>query len=160
LIHFAIFISFHPEFFYFYVYICFFAINAHKSYLIDTGWSNKLAYLEKELENLGCSLGNLKLIILTHGNFNHSGNSAYLSRKSNAKIAMHDDDLDIVEHRDTFRNIKEANVPIRIAIKALSGISELIPEKFKHGRKSSRYCHELISITTAIAVVIVSVVVY
>ncbi len=75
--------------------------------LIDTGCSNKLAYLEKELEILGCSPGNLKLIILTHGDFNHSGNSAYLSRKFNAKIAMHGDDSGMIEHGDIFWNRKK-----------------------------------------------------
>ncbi len=99
--------------------------------LIDTGWSNKREYLEKELENLGCSPDNLKLIILTHGDFDHSGNSAYLSRKFNAKIAMHSDDSGMIEQGDMFWNRKKANVLIRITIKALSGISGLKPEKFK-----------------------------
>jgi len=49
--------------------------------LIDTGGSNKRTDLEKELESAGCQPGNLKLIVLTHGDFDHTGNAAYLRKK-------------------------------------------------------------------------------
>jgi len=44
--------------------------------LIDTGGSNRRTDLEKELESAGCQTGNLKLIVLTHGDFDHTGNAA------------------------------------------------------------------------------------
>ncbi len=37
--------------------------------LIDTGGSNKRTDLEKELASAGCKPGYLKLIVLTHGDF-------------------------------------------------------------------------------------------
>ena len=49
--------------------------------LIDTGASNRRSQLEKELESAGCKPGDLKLIILTHGDFDHTGNAAYLRRQ-------------------------------------------------------------------------------
>ena len=49
--------------------------------LIDTGCSNKRTDLEKELEGAGCQPSNLKLIVLTHGDFDHAGNAAYLRKK-------------------------------------------------------------------------------
>lgn len=68
--------------------------------LIDTGVLNNPTKLEKELENAGCKPGNLKLIILTHGDFDHSGNAAYVRKKFGAKIAMHIGDTGKVEHGD------------------------------------------------------------
>ena len=54
--------------------------------LIDTGCSNKRSELEKELERAGCKPGNLKLIVLTHGDFDHTGNANYLREKFGALI--------------------------------------------------------------------------
>jgi hydroxyacylglutathione hydrolase len=68
--------------------------------LIDTGISNKRTQLEKELENVGCRPENLKLIILTHGDFDHTGNAAYLRDKYKTPIAMHNSDLGMVELND------------------------------------------------------------
>lgn len=72
--------------------------------LIDTGFSKKRMDIEKELESAGCKLGTLKLIVLTHGDFDHTGNCAYLREKYGAKIAMHSGDKGMVEHGDLFYN--------------------------------------------------------
>ena len=72
--------------------------------LIDTGFSKKRSDIEKELESAGCKPGNLKLIVLTHGDFDHSGNCAYLREKYGAKIAMHRADKGMVEYGDLFYN--------------------------------------------------------
>ena len=82
--------------------------------LIDTSWSNKRTSLEKELKSAGCKPSNLKLIILTHGDFDHSGNAAYLRRKYSVKIAMHYNDSGMVERGDMFWNRKKGNIIIRI----------------------------------------------
>jgi glyoxylase-like metal-dependent hydrolase (beta-lactamase superfamily II) len=81
--------------------------------LIDTGASNRRRQLEKELENAGCRPGDLKLIILTHGDFDHTGNAAYLRRKFDARIAMHRDDAGMLERGDIFWNRKSGNSLIR-----------------------------------------------
>src|SRR5512139_3425317 len=49
--------------------------------LIDTGSSNQRAELEQALESAGCSPGDLKLIVLTHGDFDHTGNAVHLREK-------------------------------------------------------------------------------
>ena len=85
--------------------------------LIDTGWANRHNDLEKELESVGCMPGNLELIVLTHGDFDHTGNCAYLSKKFGTKIAMHVDDSGMVEHGDMFWNRKKGNILIRIIAK-------------------------------------------
>jgi hydroxyacylglutathione hydrolase len=78
-------------------------------FLIDTGASNRRSRVEKELEEVGCKPGDLKLIILTHGDFDHTGNAAYLRRKYGARIAMHRDDAGMLERGDIFWNRKSGN---------------------------------------------------
>jgi hydroxyacylglutathione hydrolase len=82
--------------------------------LIDTGASNKRAELEKELAGAGCKPGKLDLIILTHGDFDHTGNAAYLCEKFGAKIAMHKDDSGMAEHGDMFWNRSSGSTLFRI----------------------------------------------
>jgi hydroxyacylglutathione hydrolase len=77
--------------------------------LIDTGSPNKHAELEAELESTGCQPGDLNLIVLTHGDFDHIGNAAYLRDKFNAKIAMHSEDSDMAEHGNMFGSRQKGN---------------------------------------------------
>lgn len=97
--------------------------------LIDTGFSSKRTDLEKELESAGCKPGNLKLIVLTHGDFDHTGNAAYLRKKFGAKVAMHYDDSGMVERGDMFWNRKKGNILIRIIAPILSGFGK--SERFR-----------------------------
>ena len=85
--------------------------------LIDTGVTSKRALIEKELENAGCQPGNLKLIILTHGDFDHSGNAMYLRNKFKTQIAMHKNDSGIVERGDMLWNRNKQNVLIKTMFK-------------------------------------------
>ncbi len=72
--------------------------------LIDTGFSKNRVDVERELENAGCTPEKLKLILLTHGDFDHSGNAVYLRKKYSVEIAMHIDDEGMVEKGDLFYN--------------------------------------------------------
>jgi len=92
--------------------------------LIDTGSSNKRGELERELESAGCEPGNLELIVLTHGDFDHIGNAAYLRGKFGAKIAMHKDDSGMAERGDMFWNRKSGNVLIRIIAPIMFGFGK------------------------------------
>jgi len=97
--------------------------------LIDTGGSNKRTDLEKELENAGCKLGYLKLIVLTHGDFDHTGNAAYLRNKFGTKIAMHNGDSGMVERGDMFWNRKKGNILLGMIARILFGFGK--KERFK-----------------------------
>jgi glyoxylase-like metal-dependent hydrolase (beta-lactamase superfamily II) len=77
--------------------------------LIDTGSSPRRADLEKELLSAGCQPGHLKLIILTHGDFDHTGNAAYLRQKFGTKVAMHQADFGMIERGDMFWNRSKSN---------------------------------------------------
>jgi len=92
--------------------------------LIDTGCSNRRTNLEKELESAGCKPGNLKLIVLTHGDFDHTGNAAYLREKYGTKIAMHYDDSGMVERGNMFWNREKPNIIIRMMTPILFGFGQ------------------------------------
>ena len=100
--------------------------------LIDTGFSNKRTALEKKLKDLGCLSGKLKLIILTHGDTDHAGNSAYLREKYGAKIAIHTADAEMVERGDMSVNRKTKPDKMSLIFKIISQIFPLFikPGKF------------------------------
>lgn len=79
---------------------CFLVAVADGFVLFDTGGPNQRAELQQALEQAGCRPGKLKLIVLTHGDFDHSGNAAYLRQIYGAPIAMHPDDVGMVERGD------------------------------------------------------------
>jgi hydroxyacylglutathione hydrolase len=79
--------------------------------LIDTGCGNSREELEKEL---GECVGKLRLIVLTHGDFDHTGSAADLRRKFGAKIAMHRGDSLMVESGDIFAGRKKSNFFFRM----------------------------------------------
>ncbi|MCX8128526.1 MAG: MBL fold metallo-hydrolase [Clostridia bacterium] len=104
-------------------------IRTNKGFiLIDTGRAGKRTKLENELESAGCKPGNLNLIILTHGDFDHSGNCAYLREKFNTKIAMHSGDFGMVEQGDMFCNRKTGNYIAKKIVNALFKITEFKPD--------------------------------
>lgn len=82
-------------------------------YLVDTGMSNARRQLEIELERAGCMLGELRLTLITHGDFDHTGNAVYLQRKFGAQIAMHRSDVGMLEDGDMFWNRKYDNRVLR-----------------------------------------------
>jgi len=97
--------------------------------LIDTGGSNKRTELEKELESAGCKPSNLKLIVLTHGDFDHTGNAAYLRKKFGTKIAMHHDDSGMAERGNMFWNRKKGNILLGMIARILFRFGK--KERFK-----------------------------
>ena len=97
--------------------------------LIDTGCSNKRTELEKELERAGCKPGNLKLIVLTHGDFDHTGNANYLREKFGTMIAMHHDDSGMSERGDMFWNRRKGNILLGMIARILFRFGK--KERFK-----------------------------
>jgi glyoxylase-like metal-dependent hydrolase (beta-lactamase superfamily II) len=93
---------------------CYLIENNHGFILIDTGASNQRNELENELVSAGCQPGELKLIVLTHGDFDHIGNAAYLRKNFATKIAMHKGDIGMAQHGDMFWNRKSSNTLIRM----------------------------------------------
>jgi hydroxyacylglutathione hydrolase len=96
--------------------------------LVDTGRASKHTKLEKELDNAGCKPGNLNLIILTHGDFDHTGNCAYLREKFGTRIAMHHENSRMVERGDIFWNRKKGNLLVRGIVNVFFRIRKFKPD--------------------------------
>lgn len=103
---------------------CYLVNNDAGYILIDTGSSNSHTYLDKAIERSGCRFGYLKLIILTHGDFDHTGNAAYLRKKYSTKIAMHQDDLGMVEDGNMFWNREKSNMLFKILAPTFSSFGK------------------------------------
>jgi glyoxylase-like metal-dependent hydrolase (beta-lactamase superfamily II) len=65
--------------------------------LIDSGTAGQWGKLEGRLTAAGCLPDKLRLVIATHGDFDHTGNCARLQRQYRAPIAMHEADAFMVE---------------------------------------------------------------
>ncbi len=102
---------------------CYLLRTAPGFILIDTGGSNGRKELLHALEKAGCQPGFLQLIVITHGDFDHAGNAAYLRKTFGAKTLMHKDDLGMVESGDMFYNRQKPNIILRklIGLYASSG---------------------------------------
>jgi hydroxyacylglutathione hydrolase len=103
---------------------CYLVDNQSGFLLIDTGGANRQAELERGLESAGCRPGALKLIVLTHGDFDHSGNAAYLRQKFGARIAMHACDAGMLERGDMSWNRKKGRFLL----------GKVVPILFKFGK--------------------------
>jgi hydroxyacylglutathione hydrolase len=92
--------------------------------LIDTGFTKCRVTLDERLEIAGCKPGNFRLILVTHGDFDHIGNCLHLRNKFNSKIAMHADDAGMAERGDMFWNRKKSNVFMKTLAKLLFKLDE------------------------------------
>jgi|WetSurMetagenome_2_1015567.scaffolds.fasta_scaffold04716_11 hydroxyacylglutathione hydrolase len=68
--------------------------------LVDTGKPEKREALDARLTSAGCGPGDLKLIVITHGDYDHAGNAAFLREKHGCTIAMHRSDAGRVMKAD------------------------------------------------------------
>jgi hydroxyacylglutathione hydrolase len=68
----------------------------HGHVLIDTGFPGKRDKLDAALRAAGCRPGALRLIVLTHVDVDHVGNSVHLRRHYGAPIAVHRADAEMV----------------------------------------------------------------
>jgi glyoxylase-like metal-dependent hydrolase (beta-lactamase superfamily II) len=74
--------------------------------LVDSSKPEKRPELEEALTEAGCVPGTLRLIALTHGDYDHAGNAAYLRETYKAEIAMHRADAERVEQGDWSLDMK------------------------------------------------------
>jgi len=110
--------------------------NGDSYILIDTGARSKRALIEQQLEACACSTGNLKCILLTHADFDHSGNALYLGRKYKAPVGIHKEEAVVLETGDMFINRKKKPVIIGFIIKAFMGAEKFRPDFFLDGNDS------------------------
>jgi hydroxyacylglutathione hydrolase len=84
--------------------------------LVDTGASNERTHLAEEIEGAGCKAGDLRLIFITHGDFDHTGNAAYLRKRFGTKIAMHRNDSAMIESGDMFAGRRKTPILTRMIL--------------------------------------------
>lgn len=104
--------------------------------LIDTGYVSNRAQLDKMLRAAGCQPGDLKLIVVTHGDPDHSSNAAYVRKTYGAKIAMHRAEVAAVEQGDMFLSRGQPSLGRRM-LKPLMALFQL--------RKRDRFKPDLYS---------------
>ncbi len=102
--------------------------------LIDTGMAGNRTKIERELRAAGCGPGDLQLIVITHGDPDHSGNASYLRTKYGAKIAMHKAEAAAVERGNMFLSRGKLS-PFRRIMKPLMSLFRL--------RKRDRFTPDL-----------------
>jgi len=106
--------------------------NGDSFLLIDAGYPARRAFLEKELTGAGCRPGNLKLVILTHGDIDHIGNCVWLLQKYGAKIAMHQGDIGMAESGDMNWNRKTKSDKYSLMFRMMSNMTVFFkPGKFE-----------------------------
>ncbi len=77
--------------------------------LLDREFTNRRELLLEKLGEEGCQPANLKLVILTHGDNDHSGNAAFAREYYNARIAMHTGDVELVADTDLKKMMESFN---------------------------------------------------
>jgi hydroxyacylglutathione hydrolase len=88
---------------------CYLIQNEAGYYLIDTGGTNNRKELTRELNAAGMKPGMLKMIVITHGDFDHMGNAAHLRKLFGALIGMHPEEVGTAEQGDMFASRKKPN---------------------------------------------------
>jgi hydroxyacylglutathione hydrolase len=74
-----------------------FVIQADQTVLVDTGPPNKEELFKKALARLSIRPEEIKIILLTHGHWDHVGSARTIKEMTSAKIAMHQLDKDCLE---------------------------------------------------------------
>ena len=72
---------------------CYLLVDTGGPMMLDRPYTNRREVLVQKLKEHGCEKGNLKLILLTHGDCDHCANAAYLAKEYGALIGMNQEDL-------------------------------------------------------------------
>jgi hydroxyacylglutathione hydrolase len=76
---------------------CYLVKSGDSYFMVDAGVSFYRGALKKALKQAGCEPGDLKLVVITHGDYDHTGNCAYLQMKYGTRIAVHKSEAEALE---------------------------------------------------------------
>jgi glyoxylase-like metal-dependent hydrolase (beta-lactamase superfamily II) len=65
--------------------------------LVDSGSPGEATRIVSQLEEGGYTLSDLRVIVLTHCHFDHTGSAAELARRSGARVLAHRDEVPYIE---------------------------------------------------------------
>ncbi len=92
---------------------CYLVKGAGGFVLVDSGFSGRRGELLRRLEAAGCRPGDLKLLVITHGDFDHTGNAAAVRAVYGCPVGMHPGDAGMAEQGDMFWGRKQGNRLVR-----------------------------------------------
>ena len=78
-------------------------VNGSNSIIIDTGVRGNLHHFKTLFKQFRLNAGDIKLIILTHTHYDHTGNLKPLAELTGAKVLV---------HKNEFENLKNGFIPI------------------------------------------------
>lgn len=78
-----------------------FILQGEGAVLVDCGVPNQREVYLRQLEKHGISPKDIRLIVLTHGHYDHTGSAAAIQALSGAPIALHQGDADAVQKGKT-----------------------------------------------------------
>lgn len=106
--------------------------------IFDKTFTDRCEVLMNKLARFGCKPGNLKLVLLTHGDIDHVANAVYIKEKYQTKIAMHACDLQLVSSLSIEKMMQSFNfrsivlkIIFQIMKKSIKKISSKILSDFK-----------------------------
>ena len=65
--------------------------------LINTGVGSSVPMIRSNIESLGLRFGDIKLLLATHGHWDHVGGMAAIKRMTGARMLMHEADVSVLE---------------------------------------------------------------
>jgi hydroxyacylglutathione hydrolase len=89
--------------------------------LVDTGMPMHWRTLEAELLRSGALPGKLSLVVITHGDLDHTGNCGKLQKQYRVRIAVHPGDRDQVQNGKPL--VRESGTPMGRVLLTLGGIA-------------------------------------
>jgi Zn-dependent hydrolases, including glyoxylases len=106
--------------------------------ILDKKYTDRCQSLINELEKAGCKPGNLKLVILTHGDIDHIANVVTIREKYQTKISMHAGDLSLVDNltlEKMMRSFRYRSIILKIIFQIMKNkikkVSSKILDDFK-----------------------------
>jgi len=104
-------------------------VNGSNSIIIDTGVRGNLNKILKIIEKHGLKPVDVRLIILTHTHYDHTGNLHKLQNITGAEVLVHEKE---------YENLRKGNIPIpdgqRLLMRIVSGTGKLLIPNFASPR--------------------------
>ena len=100
-------------------------VNGENSVLVDTGVKGHLKQIQNLFNRAGLRPSDIKLIVLTHTHYDHTGNLIEMVKLTGAKVVV---------HKNEYENLKKGFTPIpkgtRIFSRFVAGFGKRVRPKF------------------------------
>jgi hydroxyacylglutathione hydrolase len=95
--------------------------------LVDTGMPMHWRKLEGELLRIGALPDKLNLVVITHGDIDHTGNCAKLQKQYHARIAVHPGDREQVQNGKQL--VRDSGTPMGSVLRTLGRIAAIFSKQ-------------------------------